>query len=338
MITYADEYAEMLSCAMKRSIVRTYALSRLDISLKEIGIDTDCVTRITKILIDIFNDECFTSAKLSDLILQFQKDWRPHLYRAYFGDYESIRWNFIVNLVLNKLGSFKNNLGRCLDIGCGRGCITESLVSHGRAASAWGIDVIDFSSEWRERKKVIGTLRLDKVPLQNIGDWLRVSEKFDTVFLFYVLHHSNDYWAARTIREVRQYLKRGGIIVVLEDSLLTDKDPDQENDPYKLTPDWRQWIRNDRPYCLSAGFDVQVILDFVAVQLLAGFREVSMPCNYKLGSDWEKMFDEVGLSVVKKINLGFPKMRDIDVPQAVFILKANGAGENDSEEPNVPTT
>ncbi len=338
MITCAEDYADILSCAMKRSNVRTYALSRLEVTLGEIGIDTDCVKQITRILLEIFNDEQFTAKKLSELISKFHSEWEPHLYRAYFSDYESIRWKFISNLVIDKLGSIKSNLGRCLDVGCGRGCVTESLISQGYAASAWGIDAVDFSGHWKERRSGKGGLQFKKVPIQHIGGWLKVSEKFDTVFLFYVLHHSNDYWAARTIREIRRYLKPDGIVVVLEDSLLTDKDSDSKNDPYNLTIAWRQWAANDLPYCLSVGFDIQVVLDFVAVQLLAGFREVSMPCNYKLGSEWEKMFHDVGYTVVKKINLGFPARRDIDVPQAVFIMKTDYVGKNDSSKLGESTT
>ena len=76
----------------------------------------------------------------------------------------------------------------------------------------------------------------------------------------------------------------------------------------------------DEPFCRSICFDVQVILDFVAVQLLAGFCNVSMPNNYKPSKEWLKLFDQIGFKLLKEVNIGFPSHRDIDVPQALFIL------------------
>lgn len=333
MKAYASDYAHMLGCAMKRTEVRKYVLRQLVASLGGIGIGTDCVNEITRILMEIYRDPSFTGQRLVEIVSKFRNDWELHLHRSYFGDYEQIRWEFVENMVLSIFPSVTANLGRCLDIGCGRGCITESFVSNGYSGFTYGIDAVDFWTDWRERCASLrmvgrGTLKFKQVTVDNLGDWLRVSEKFDTAFLFYVLHHTTDYWAARLIRELKQNLNPEGTIVILEDSLLTNTELDSVNDPDKLADKWNQWARNDRPYYLSVGYDIQVVLDFVAVQLLAGFFEVSMPCNYKLGSEWEKMFKELGLTVVKKVNLGFPTRRDIDVPQAVFVLKANTAGVN----------
>jgi len=331
MIASAEEFANTLNCAMKRRNVRAYVMARLELSLREIGISKDCITDITSLLQKIYRDPTLTGARLAKAVSKFRSDWEIYLNSAYLGRYESTRWKYVQDKILAKLALRKSNLGRCLDIGCGRGCVTESLVLNSYATSAWGIDPIDFSRHWKERQANSGIeardlLKYKRVPLHEFGGWLAVSEEFDTVFLLYVLHHSTDYWGARTIREVKQNLSASGIIVVLEDSIVVDIEP--EDDPHALTRMWRQWVISDKPYCLSIGFDVQVVLDFVAVHLLAGFSDVTMACNYKVGSEWDKMFHDLDLTMVDKFNLGFPEKRDIDVPQAVFVLKPNDSKGN----------
>lgn len=324
MIIHDDEYVNILSYAIKRNKVRNYVFDRLEYSLQDINIHQNCINDIIKILIDIYNKEGMTGIQLTEMITLFQNEWRPHLNRAYLQDYEELRWEFMAKEVLFKIKPTAQNFGRCLDVGCGRGCITKSLVSHGHATTAIGIDAIKFKGEWRERRTGKQLPQFHHVPIQDFGNWLSEFDDFDTVFLFYVLHHSKDYWVVRTLTELYKHLKPGGQIIILEDALFIEEieeDGDFNADRKRMLAEWRQWANNDHPYNLSIGFDVQVVLDFVAVQILAGFAAVSMPCNYKTSPEWERMFEEVGFTVTQKINLGFPLKRDIDVPQAVFVLK-----------------
>ena len=326
MIINNNELALILHNSVKRETVREYAMNRLKISLHDINISSDCISDILKIITDIYNAVEFNACMLNGFVTAFRKKWSLHLSNAYFINYEKIRWKYIEEIVLKEVK--ENAIGRCLDIGCGRGCITESLISFGYANSAIGIDdVKTFEMEWKERicdseLNEVGQLGFDHVNVQNIGNWLNInalSKRFDTVFLFYVLHHSNDYWVNRTLKAIMNYIKKDGYIIVLEDSLIRDKEP--KYDSLKLCKKWVDWLGNDSIYNLSIGYDIQVLLDFVAVQLLAGFSDVPMPCNYKLGSEWEELFKNIGLKIEKSVNIGFPHNRDIDVPQSLFVLR-----------------
>lgn len=326
MIIHENDFMNILSCAIKREKAFNYVQNRLEFSLQDIGIEKDCFDDIANILLDIYSKKELTGAELSQKISQFQKEWRPHLNRAYLWDYERLRWEFIATQILDKVKTETHDFGRCLDIGCGRGCITESLVAKNYARYATGIDSVDFKGEWRERRTGTERLSFEYVPVQDFGSWISECKGFDTVFLFYVLHHSTDYWASRTLSEILRCINKRGQIIVLEDSLFMEEieEHNQLNkNSQRIITEWRQWAENEHPYNRSVGFDIQVILDFVAVQMLAGFKDVNMPFNYKIASEWENIFKEVGLTVSQKMNLGFPNKRDIDVPQAVFILKPN---------------
>jgi hypothetical protein len=137
--------------------------------------------------------------------------------------------------------------------------------------------------------------------------------------MFYVLHHSSTYWVNRTLSALSTALHSAGTLAIIEDSLIYQDTP--QADPEGLFNQWKVWTENTNVYDLSVGYDVQVILDFVAVQLLANFSDVEMPCNYQTGNGWTSQFLQLGFDVSQAVNIGFPKNRDIDVPQALFMLK-----------------
>lgn len=316
---YNDDYVETLCSAMGRSATRSYVLPRLEHSLARIGIERDCIEAVILLLVGLLGRDAFDGQKLSDEVSKFQDAWRPHLNRVYLSDYEAIRWRFITKYVLDRLQEGKE-LGRCLDVGCGRGCVTSMLITEHIASEAVGIDAANFESEWRERlSSTTRGQRYQQVSIGDVDDWLKSSGPFDTLLLLYVLHHSDKYRASRTLRALCRNVRPGGRVIVLEDSLVLDRQPLE--DPFNLTPVWREWAMSEQLYCLSVGYDAQVVLDFVAVHLLAGFREVRMPCNYRIGSDWVQFFAKLGYETVQMENIGFPEGRDIDVPQAFFVLK-----------------
>jgi len=317
MLDLSAEYVAMLQSSMARPEARTFALSRLEVTLSSIGIDPLCRRDILQLLMMLVRDRQISKQELGTAMADFGRRWRTHLDRAYLRDYESTRWEFFRKFVFGKL---PGTLGRCLDIGCGRGCVTASVVHQGVATEAVGIDEADFGNEWRERlAEYPSNLRFQHVAITDIGKWTLSNGKFDTILLFYVLHHSCDYWSARTLDSISSALKENGRLVILEDSLVEGM-PAAE-DGHQLCKQWATWMSASPSYILSVGYDVQVILDFVAVQLLARFSAVQMPCNYKTSKAWVEQFDRLGYEVSAVENIGFPAGRDIDVPQGLFILK-----------------
>lgn len=283
----ATDYISMLRSAMCRPAVRTFVLSRLEISLESIGIDPLCRTEILQVLMTLVSDATVSKHNLANAMTNFQNRWRTHLDRAYLQGYESTRWDFARKFVFNNLSS---PLGRCLDVGCGRGCVTTSIVEHGIATEAVGIDAADFTNEWRERfASGRRNVSFHRVAVEDIARWALANGKFDTILLFYVLHHSNDYWVAKTLDGISSALKNKGLIIIVEDSFVEDAAPNE--DKSQLYQQWAGWTNGTRSYLLSVGYDVQVVLDFVAVQLLARFSDVRMPSNYKTAKEWTSLLN-----------------------------------------------
>jgi SAM-dependent methyltransferase len=316
---FADFYVQLLRRAVRNPMVWQFSISRLSASLGSIGIDKSCVTDIISLLQAIDAPQDSSAPSLAGKIASFQSDWRPHLDRAYFIKYEKIRWSFFLQHVLDRIDPSKQ-FGRCLDLGCGRGCLTAGLRQCGATSDIVGVDQAHFQSEWRERKfaaKLIG-LDFQHVSVADFAQWFCTQSSFDTIFLNYVLHHSNQYWATQTLSDLRRGMKATTRIVVLEDTYFRKLAP--LTDPFHLNDLWRDLADQAGPYRATSGFHIQALLDFVAVQLLANFREVDMPCNYERGEEWEAHFVALGFKVLQREYVGFPPDRDIDVPQGYFVL------------------
>jgi SAM-dependent methyltransferase len=326
---FDEHYVDMLRSAMRRWETRQYVLQRLDESLRSIEVHENCIIAIISILTD-FLRQPVTAADLTERVTAFQRDWRVHLDRKYLNDYEATRWSFMSEYVFKEQ---RVPVGRCLDVGCGRGCITATVFREKLAGSVVGIDASNFTHEWNERvSESIGLNRQKKavveyktVPVGQIDSWLNQAGQFDLILLFYVLHHSEEYWAGKTLDRLKGQLTEGGRVIVLEDSLEVNPTVDPVSDTFDLTPIWRNWVSPTTLYCLTPAYDAQVILDFIAVQLLAGFSDVRMPCHYKTNNEWRTYFEQIGYEVEHAKYIGFPKGRDIDVPQSVFVLKLPGA-------------
>jgi SAM-dependent methyltransferase len=316
-LKFDDDYVELLRNAMRRNSTRAYVVTRLGESLDRIAISSDCVSDVIALVSKLI-DPKVDGAALAERVDKFQTRWRPHLLRSYLSGYEKTRWDFVEQFVLTPLRGVP--FGRCLDVGCGRGCITAALSQQPSVIDMVGVDEADFSSEWRERMAVAPRcVRFDRVSVGQLPRWLEDQGRFDTAFMFYVLHHSDEYWAAHTLRALRERIKTGGRLVVVEDALVVDAPP--KSDPFGLIGQWKSWSTAEPLYCLTPAFDSQAILDFVAVQLLAGFSDVHMPCHYRSAMAWVSLFEKIGFKTVKQENIGFPDGRDIDVPQALFVLE-----------------
>lgn len=193
-------------------------LQSLDRSLPDIGIDSDCQAAILKLILSLFTDPGLNTRTFAEAVDYFQNDWRRHLDRVYFGSYEATRWEFTKKYVLPLLPPSGSD--RCLDLGCGRGCITAALTEAGVAKEVTGIDGVNFSPEWRERR-THRRLRMnfEHVAVEGIQNWGAARAPFDLIFLFYVLHHSESYFVTRTLDALSSMLTPNGLLVIVEDAL-----------------------------------------------------------------------------------------------------------------------
>lgn len=334
--SFDEHYVDMLRSAMCRWETRQYVLHRIDDSLRVLGLHKNCVNAIISILTE-FVRQPISPSQLTERLQAFENEWRIHLDRRYLREYEATRWQFMSKYVLNVVAGPVN---RCLDVGCGRGCVTATLFQQKVAKSVVGIDASNFKKEWNERiseSETTGdqakvTVEFKTVPIGQIEPWLKHAGQFDLILLFYVLHHSEEYWASKTLESLKSCLSDQGRIIVLEDSLDVGGVA-AASDPLDLTRVWRQWATSAGAYTLTPAYDAQVLLDFIAVQLLAGFSDVRMPCHYRTNNGWRDYFHQLGFEVEKEMYIGFPEGRDIDVPQSVFVLKLpETVGANNGSE------
>lgn len=306
---------------MRNAPARTFAVERLEISLARIQVHANCARDVIAALNSLLT--VTTREAFFEGIKKFRSTWRSHLARVYFQDYERVRWDYFRRHVVECLLADSGDLGLVLDVGCGRGCITAQLVAGGLVKAAVGIDAVSFDGEWNERRAAVETrLSFEHVGVAAFDEWLATKHRFDTIFFSYVLHHSEEFWALRTLRSALSRLPPKGRIVILEDSFGNNK---AKNDPFHLVDRWRELSVSSLAYGTTPAFDVQVILDFVAVQLLAQFDEVAMPCNYRRMDEWEAVFQTIGAKVELSTFIGFPADRDIDVPQALFVISPRDA-------------
>jgi 2-polyprenyl-3-methyl-5-hydroxy-6-metoxy-1,4-benzoquinol methylase len=191
------DYIAQLRVAMRSDAVRRFVRTRLTQSLTFINIDPACIAAIHGILESLAYRKTVTPESLAAAGEKFQKTWRAHLNRTYFIEYEALRWPYLRDYVLSDVDP-NIRLGRCLDIGCGRGWLTTQLVTSDVADSALGIDAAGYESEWKDRLAQCKRhgLEFARVPVGELVDWTQQQAKFDTILMLYVLHHSSEYWAA----------------------------------------------------------------------------------------------------------------------------------------------
>jgi 2-polyprenyl-3-methyl-5-hydroxy-6-metoxy-1,4-benzoquinol methylase len=316
-----EDYIAQLRAAVRSETVRRFVKSRLTESLTQIGIDPGCIGDIHEILESLWYRRKLTLESLLEARTTFQSSWRVHLNRTYFIEYEGLRWSYLEELIFNDIDP-DIRLGRCLDIGCGRGWLTSKLLTSGKADSVLGIDAAAYLPEWNERLAQAKTpgLKFEQVPIGRFSDWAQAQARFDTVLMLYVLHHSNDFWAVKTLDALRYAMSPLSRLIVLEDSCSTAVAP--RYDRGNIGPLWAELASSSRVYGLTDAFHIQMVLDFVAVKLLADFDAVDMACTYKRVDEWTRLFQELGFEIERVVYLGFPRNRDIDVPQSYFVLKA----------------
>lgn len=281
--------------------------------------DRECIEDILALLVQIRDHSSESFDEVKKGMDAFHSRWRVHLNRSYFQNYEEIRWEFLSRYVLGNT-TLSTKPGNCLDLGCGRGAQTRNLISNRYALSAKGIDATDFAAEWRDRQADVNSdaLSFEHIPIDFIGSWSRSQGKYDHILLCYVLHHSSEYWVIQTLEVLKRLLSPQGTIIILEDAYSAVDPPEEDVDG--LSAQWLSLASPRNPYELSPAYHIQMVLDFVAVRLLAGFTDVEMPFNYKSCESWKDLFGNLGFRVERSSYIGFPSQRDIDVPQAYFCL------------------
>lgn len=242
-------------------------------------------------------------------MLEFRKRWQISLQRFYSWGYETHRIKFFEKYVYNELSAKPK---RILDLGCGRGLFSEYLSDRFPGAEIVGVDEAHFNDYWEDISRRRPNVRFSEQHVKDLAEWFSGQQPFDFTIMLWVLHHSS---LASTERMLKLLGPNGraGDLVICEDSWLPDKKPAANEFGFS-----EKWVDGSR----GEGFEAaaHAILDFVAVQVLAGYSNVAMPRNYLRGDKWAEIIERQTGRAVTANYIGFPKGRDIAVPQ--LLLKA----------------
>jgi len=141
----------------------------------------------------------------SERVTELFRTMLPHYLHERAHDWRFLAQRRRVCAMLN------GRLGRVLDIGCGPGLMTETLVERG--GEVWGVDFLESALAWAraEAEKASWGDRAHYV----VGDAQALpfsAATFDTVIAMGVLEYLSD--AQRFVSEARRVLQPGGLLVV----------------------------------------------------------------------------------------------------------------------------
>lgn len=196
--------------------------------------------------------------------------------------------------------------GKVLDLGCGRCLLVDLLLERGKNEVV-GIDIFD-SPEWPEFEEK--GARLEVVQEDNFLKFIE-QEQPDAVAITWVLHHMEYDQQKRYLESLHEVLKEGANVVVLEDSYSDVLPPEYGAE---LAESFMVWNKEERYKIMGA-------MDWTANIIFGQKTHMPVPFAYRTLEEWEELFNETGFKFVKKRFLGFPKNRDIDTAQSVFIAQ-----------------
>lgn len=272
--------------------LRKYIESSLSESLRSIGFKDSLIQDLFKCL-DDFNFESFKNnyAQQLDAVheINFYQELVPNLYNKYVIPY--IPSSRVV-----------------MDIGCGNGVLAKNISESSKFDKVVGIDVVSYP-EWASFKN--NKLRYEVVDRSDFEQYL-LKNIPDTVLLTWTLHHMEYDDQVRYLEYIRQQLKTGSVLVVLEDSYSENIYPEtgigQHSSFMKLSSEDRHTVMS--------------VLDWISNRVLSRSRTCPVTFTYRTLEKWKDLFIKSGFEVVDSRYIGFPLPKNINVPQSLLIVKA----------------
>lgn len=194
---------------------------------------------------------------------------------------------------------------RLVDLGCGAGLLARRIAESGRAGHVTGIDLAECPS-W-------GALAGPRLAFEVVGPsdfvpFLRRARP-DVVIVTWALHHLTWDEQERYLRSLRGALRPGARVVALEDSMSEVLSPEAG---VELHDRFAQLHPPQRMAVLAA-------YDWVT-NIFLERRAMPLPAAYRTLEGWCALGARLGFRVVRQRYLGFPAERDVNSPQALFVL------------------
>ena len=295
-----------------------YAQESLRTTLREIGCSSGFVDELMGVLEILRSDSPSSGPRFLRAYEELISRWNADLNSWYSIAYERHREDFFSRYLIDLVRSVGPR--RILDLGCGRGLVSQWLARSIPGAEVVGVDILSYP-DWKSVMRANQSVRIEQVEVSDLAAWLSGEDAFDLAVCFWMFHHSEPREQWTTFADLAAALPKGAHLLVLEDAGVLASEP--AADPNNFWPRFSE-LRN-----LSVGggmkdgtWAAQALLDFVAVRVLARYRSVDMPFEYRPGDMWIDLAAQYCFRLVASRFIGFPSLRDIAVPQFAGLFRS----------------
>ncbi len=275
---------------MKNPNVREYILSNLRKSMAILGHSKEFIKDL---------DEFFNTIDVEKFTKKYNKDL--------------IKFNTMGWVQVMEPRNFERHVlpnipptRKLLDIGCGTGILLHILQKSKSIKGLVGID-IDPYPEWKEYRNE--KLTLEVVKPQQFDDFLKNCGA-DGIVMTWVLHHMEFDEQEKYLKQIYKSFDKI-TLTILEDTY-SDIKPLTED--IGANKEFKKLTSKEKMMALSVN-------DWFANRPLLQRMVEPIPFTYRTMEDWEILFKKVGFKIKKSEYIGFPKDRDVNNPQGLFVIE-----------------
>lgn len=161
----------------------------------------------------------------------------------------------------------------------------------------------------------------DRTPLKPLS--------VDTVIMTTVLHHIEPYTRLKLLIHIKEVLKEGGRLIILEDSYHEGFSKTEGMTPLEAT--FLAFDQNQKK-------DIVSFLDWWGNRLMKNARDIPLPCTYKSIEGWKVLFEEMGFIPVQASFLGIPNIpAHVMAPKALFVFEKSSPSISLTEQEKAPS-
>jgi len=290
MIGHYSKELDSIREFMSNEKVRSFVLTNLKESMDFLGHSKEFIRDLEE-LFDSLDIKRFTKEHNSDLIKYNTMGWVQVLEPEFFEKY------VIPNIPqTNKL----------LDIGCGTGILLHILKNSDSIKGLLGID-IDPYPEWENYRDE--RLILDVVKPGQFDDYLKKCGA-DGIVMTWALHHMEYAEQKKYLDQI--YISFEKITLTILEDTYSDIKPLMED--IGSNEEFRKLTSDEKKMVLSVN-------DWLANRVLLQRWAEPIPFQYRSIEEWEEFFREIGFKIKRSDYIGFPKGRDVNNPQGLFVIE-----------------
>lgn len=272
--------------------LKAFLENSLQTSLHSIGFDKSLIRNLLQNL-DSFNFESFKAEFFEQLDNVHE-----------IGFYQKIVPNFYKQYVIPHIPS----CNIVLDIGCGTGILAKKLSESNKFEKIVGIDLVTYP-EWN----IFKNEKVEYLTVSDISFTGFINNlKPDTAILTWTLHHMPYTDQQVYLSNIKKNLKKGSIVVILEDSYSENLPPKTGIDLHKQ---FMALSEKDRHTVMS-------VLDWISNRVLSRNRLCPVTFTYRTLEAWSILFEETGFEILNTEYIGFPLPKNINEPQSLFVLRS----------------